>query len=512
MKVLLVRPPHKEWPYLNEEDNYLLPQWLPCLGAILRENNINVKILDCMPLKMGWKSLKKKIIAEKPDILGTGSSETLYSNEALKLVNLAKKINPEITTILGGAHFSHFVEETLKNHPVDFIVIGEGERTIVELVKSFENGKENFEEIKGIAFKRNGRIIKTQPRPLIKELDEIPMPAYDLLPMEKYGQSKYLFHPGGTTIHHSRGCTANCNFCICWKQMSERKKEEDFVKCSPKWRTKSVEKTVDEIEFLYKQYGKRGFVFTDDTWNVDPEWSSKFAEEIEKRNLDINWFAFMRADFMLRDEKLGVLEKLVNSGLSHVCIGVERSFDEDLELLNKNYSRKKTKECFKILKEKYPQVFRQGTFIVGLRNETKETLFEQLKFAEELGLDYPALHPLTPIPGTELWEKAKKEDWLEIKDFRAFDWLTPVMSTENLSREELERMLIKMNNSYLTPGKVIKGLLSPHKYRRKMYKWFLMVTVRLYFDFFKAKINPFSKKKKRKKSIIKLKKPDWYKS
>lgn len=512
MKVLLVNPPHKEWPYLNEEDNYLLPQWLPCLGAVLRENDVEVELLDCMPIKMGWKSLEKRVREVKPDVIGTGSSETLYSNEALKLVHLAKEIDPEITTVLGGAHFSHLVDRTLKKHPVDFIVIGEGERTIVELVKTLENGGEDFEKIKGLAFEKDNEVVKTKPRPLIEDLDELPTPAYDLLPMEKYGQSRYLFHPGGTTIHHSRGCTANCDFCICWKQMSERNKEEDFVKCSPKWRSKSVEKTLDELELLYEKFDKRGFVFTDDTWNADPRWSENFAEGVMDRGLDINWFAFMRADFLVRDEEMGVLEKLVDSGLSHVCIGVERKFDENLKLLNKDYTRERTKRCFEILKNKYPGVFRQGTFIVGLRNETKETMLEQLDFAEELDLDYPAFHPLTPVPGTEIWERAKQEDWLEIEDFEAFDWLTPVMSSKNLSREEIERILIKMNNTYMSPKKALKGLVSPHKYRRKMYKWFLWVTLKLLLDRFKKKINPWQKEEDGGSGIVKLKKPNWYDS
>lgn len=510
MKVLLVVPPHTEWPFLNKEDNYLLPQWLPSLAAVLRENDIEVKAIDCMPLKMGWKSLEKEIEKEGPDVVGTGSSEALYSDEALKLIHLTKKINPEITTVLGGAHFSHFVEETLENHPVDFIVIGEGEYSFLELVKESEKKDPDFKRVNSLAYRKNNRVTITDPRPLIKDLDELPMPAYDLLPMKEYGKSKYLFHPGGTTIHHSRGCIGNCTFCICWKQMSERKKENNIVKYFPKWRTKSVKKTVDELEFLYKKYNKRGFVFTDDTWNIDPKWSERFAEEIKKRKIDINWFAFMRADFIVRDEKLGVLKKIVDSGLSHVCVGIERSFNEDLKLLNKNYSTGNAKECFKILKEKYPQVFRQGTFIVGLRNETKESMMEQLKFAKELDLDFPAFHPLTPIPGTELWERALKEELMEIKDFRAFDWMTPVMSSKYLTRDEIEELIIKMNNTYVTPLRILKGVLSPYKYKRKMYKWFLMVGLRLVANIALYKMNINRHGENEEPGFIKMVKPAWY--
>jgi anaerobic magnesium-protoporphyrin IX monomethyl ester cyclase len=307
-----------------------------------------------------------------------------------------------------------------------------------------------------------------------------------------------------------RGCIGNCNFCICWKQMSERKIMNGIEKCLPKWRTKSVEKTVDELEFLYEKYNKRGFVFTDDTWNVDPKWSLNFAKEIKERGIDIKWFGFMRADLIIRDEKIGVMEKIVDSGLSHVCVGIERSFDDDLKSLNKNYSRKNAKKCFKILKEKYPQVFRQGTFIVGLRNETKASMWGQLKFARELDLDYPAFHPLTPIPGTPYWEKAKKEGWIEIEDFRVFDWLTPVISSEYLTREEIEDTLIQMNNRYMGIDRIIKGLFSPYRYKRKMYKWFLFVVSRLISDMLNYYIDPFKEENLEEPGFMKLIKPKWY--
>ena len=142
----------------------------------------------------------------------------------------------------------------------------------------------------------------------------------------------------------------------------------------------------------------------------------------------------MRADFLLRDHKAGILKKLVDVGLSHISIGVERANDDDLRGMGKTcYSQDIVKECMHILKDKYPQVFRQATFIVGTRDESKRSLLEQVKYAKEITADYPAFHPLTPVPGTELWEESQKEGWLEIKDFRYDDWNTPVMSSRDIS-------------------------------------------------------------------------------
>jgi len=508
MKVLLVNPPRYVWPFMNEQDNFLLPQSLPCLAAVLRENEINVKIIDCMPLKMGWKSLEKSIQKESPDAIGVGTSESLFSNESLRALELAKKIDSEIFTIVGGGHFSHLIDETLRNQFVDFAVIGEGEHTLTELAKELEKPRSNFKKIKGIAFRKERKIIRTGPRPLIENLDDLPLPAYDLMPMDKYGKSSYLFHPGGTTIHHSRGCIGSCDFCSCWIQMAENKNG----KLLPRWRTKSVARTIEEVELLYTKYKKKGLVFTDDTFNVDPKWNEKFADELTERDLDMNWFAFMRSDFIVRDDSLGIMKKMVDSGLSQVCIGVERAFDKDLHLLNKSYSSEITKKCFKILKDKYPQVFREATFIVGLRDDNRQTMLEQLDFAKEIDADYPAFHPVTPVPGTVLWERAKKENWLEIDDFRAFDWLTPVVSTKYLKREEIEDLLIDMNKKYMTITRLLRGLASRHKYKRKMYIWFLLVTSKMIFDMAKYYLNPLRKEGNDEVGFMKLLKPKWYDS
>jgi anaerobic magnesium-protoporphyrin IX monomethyl ester cyclase len=282
----------------------------------------------------------------------------------------------------------------------------------------------------------------------------------------------------------------------------------------PRWRTKSVERTLEEVELLYNKYKKKFLIFTDDTWNANQKWNKEFAEALIERDLDLGWFAFMRADFILRDERAGVFKKMVDSGLSHVCVGVERSFDSDLRILNKRCSSDMTKQCFNILKHKYPHIFRQATFIVGLRNETKKTMLEQLKYAKELDVDYPAFHPMTPVPGTELWKEAKRKGWIEVDDFRFYDWLTPVMSSEHLSRDEIENIIIHMNKDYMTPKRLIKGLLSPYKYKRNMYIWFLLVSLRLGWDVIKNYINPFKtreeKEQEKEPVLMKLVKPKWY--
>jgi len=288
--------------------------------------------------------------------------------------------------------------------------------------------------------------------------------------------------------------------------MSERKIENGELRHYPKWRTKSAERTIEEIKVLYYKYKKHFMVFVDDSWNIDAKWNAEFAEKLFKENLKIGWFAFMRADLILRDEKAGIFKELVRSGLSHISIGVERADDLDLKSIGKDsYSKDIVKECMYILKNKYPQVFRQATFIVGIRNETKSSLLKQVRYAKEIDADYPAFHPMTPVPGTEFWREAKEKGWLEIEDFSYYDWVTPVMSSEHLSRQEISDLVYLANKEFISFSWIIKGLFSPFRIKRNMYIWWLLVVLRIFFDSVKHFINPF--KVKEYTSLIK---PTWY--
>jgi len=510
MKVLLISSPRYYWPYMNEDDNFLLPQSLVCLASVLRGEGVDVKIMDCMAEKVGWHSLANWIREERPDVIGVGENHALYIQETVKVLELAKEIDPEIIRIGGGSHFTNLLEDSLNCFPLDYVVKGEGEVTFLDLLRELAKDNPKPEDVKGIAFKRNGQIVQTPPRPLIEDLDDLPLPAYDLVHMENYGKARYIFSPGGTTIHHSRGCTGGCKFCAWWIQMADVEKREDGnVRYRPRWRTKSVEKVMEEIEILYHKYGKRCLVFVDESWNISKKWNEAFAEAlIQRSDINLNWFSFMRLDGILRDEKAGVFEKLVRSGLSHICVGVERRYDSQLEGFGKGfYSEEDTRKCFRILNEKYPSVFRQATFIVGIRDETEESLEEMAQFAIELNADYPGFHPITPVPGTPLWEEAQKNGWLEIEDFSKFDWMTPVMGSQSMSREEIEAAVVRMQKKFLRVSWLIRGLLTRHMYRREMYIWWISVTARVWWAALKKRINPF-----KPSTYTDLQKPFWYDS
>lgn len=506
MKLLLIQPPKLFWPYVSEGDNFLLPQWMVCVGAAARQAGHEVKLIDCSPMKIGWKSLEEHIRRHAPDAVGVGENHALYSGESLRAMRTVKEVRPEAVTIAGGSHFTNLIEETLDQKYVDYIVLREGEETLVELLDAISGGK-NPAEVRGIAYRENGATVITGPRPLIEDMDSLPMPAYDIAAMDMYGRSKYLFSPGGTTIHHSRGCVSNCRFCAWWMQMADVGEDKDGeLSLRPKWRTKSVGRTVEEIDLLANKYGKKCLVFVDEFWNQDPEWSDKFSEEMISRKMGVVWFAFMRADAILRDEKIGVFEKIVKSGLVHVSIGVEHADAEKLKSMGKGfYTKDSSLECFHLLRDKYPEVFRQGTFIVGLRTETRESMLAQSRYARDLDLDYPGFHPITPVPGTSFWKEARDKGWIEVTDYAEYDWMTPIISSEYMTRDEIEILLIDLNKRFVSVKWFLRGIFSRSSYRRKMYLWWLIVTLRVVYDSVKRFAWPFSTK-----AYTGLVKPPWY--
>lgn len=498
---------------MNEQDNYLLPQALVCLGACAIQAGHDVTLLDCMPLKIGWTKLADIIKRKNPEVVLCGDSETMFAHESGRVFQLAKSLNPSIFTVAGGVHFSFAADDAFAKYPIDAIVRGEGESTLVDLLSALET-KKSLANVPGLALPgSDGKANYTGPRELIENLDDLPFPAYDRMPMEKYGTARYLFSPGGVTIHHSRGCTSGCNYCACWLQMAGNTNNNPNNAPTPRWRTRSVLPVVDEMEILAKKYNKHCQVFVDDVWNADPNWSDAFADELIRRNLDINWFAFMRVDHLIRDEKSLLFEKLIASGLRHICVGLERAKTEELDDLGKqNISIDHVNQIIPKLRKKYPKLFLQTTFIVGLKQDSNESLEQLLTYVEKLDPDYPAFHPITPVPGTKMWDIVQKKDWLEIRDFARYDWMTPVMGTDTMTRGQLEAKIWNMNSRYMRLGRVLRGIFSPYSYRRRMYIWWLMVSIRVGWDYLVERFWPgrSTMGKIALSKYVGMVKPDWY--
>jgi len=449
MRILLLRPPRYVWPFNSETSAFWQPLGLLSLAAAVRREipQAEIQVWDCPAERCGWRSLEKRLAEQRIDVLGIGE-ETVSAHEAIRAARLVKTLNPECLVVAGGMYFSYTIEESLHNGVIDIIVRGEGEKTFVELL-SKRRDRPAWHTIPGIAFRdEQDRVIITPVRKLIPDLDSLPFPAYDLIDMQNYGcQSKN--HPGLVSIEHSRGCIDSCDFCILWKHMGQSVNGNGRFR--PCWRTKSSQHSFEEVYRLVHDFNRRTFGWVDPTFNARPEWSDAWSDLmlrsplVTARGAKTVHTAWLRADGVVRDEKLGILKKLVRAGLRQVMIGIERDDDSGLACLHKtNNHLDICREAFALLRENYPEVYTIGTMIYGLPNDTAADLKRLVTRQYELGVDYCFMIPLTPNPGTEVAQRAARNGTLSNPDRSSYNFHTPVCRTESLTLRDLENIYWKL--------------------------------------------------------------------
>ncbi len=443
VKVFFIKAPRRLWPFHSERSGVWQPLGFASMAAVLRRElpGLALRIVDCPALKMGWRSLEALLRADPPDVVCIGE-ETPSAPDGLRLARLAKSVAPQVVTIAGGVYFGFMAEDSLRNHPIDIVVKGEGELTLLDLLRRLSRKAPDLAGVKGVAFldRPSSSVVETPPRPLIERLDDLPMPAYDLLPMRCYGEGSRN-HPDLAAVEHGRGCTERCSFCILWRHMG-RPAEGDHGSCSPCYRTKSASRSFDEARLLIETYGRRTLGWVDPTWNADPAWSDEFCDRLLRAGLSAVHTAWVRADNVVRDEKLGLLRKQVAAGLRQAIIGVERPEAAALCRFGKRAnSADVVREAFAIFRRNYPSVFTIATLIYGLWDETADSLADLVRFGCTCGADYAFFIPLTPNPGTEVWEEARRSGAIEVQDLRAYDFVTPVMRTRLYSAARLQRLM-----------------------------------------------------------------------
>ncbi|MEK7686376.1 MAG: radical SAM protein [Verrucomicrobiota bacterium] len=413
---LFVRPPRPVWPFNGPGSSFWPPLAFASMAAALRESihDLQVAILDAPALQMGWRSLEAEVRHLQPAFVGIGE-EAVSCVEGLRLAALAKSCGARV--IGGGCFFGHVAVEALGTGLFDVIVQGEGEATIVELVAALRSmEKRDLRQVAGISFLEDDAVIRTPPRRLLPDLDRLPFPAYDLLPVERYGQGS-VNHPGLAAIELSRGCFGSCSFCVLWRQMG-RFQDSRLV---PQLRAKTPERLLEKIRILVRKYGRRYLGWVDPCFNAHPETPARLAELLLKENLAVGQSAWVRADGILRDAASGALAACVRAGLNEVYLGIERPDSDSLRLLQKTVGPNEVRECLRILARDYPHVFTLGSFIYGLPGDTPKEMRAIYQRSLELDLDKAVFIPLTPLPGTPFWQP---ELWDPTgQRFRSFDFL-----------------------------------------------------------------------------------------
>ena len=292
------------------------PLGLLSIGAVLERDGVAVEIVPADVLKMSWADIARKIRTDKPDIVGvTITTENRF--QSFRLIRLAKKAHPGALTILGGPHASMAAEDCLEHIPeLDLVVRGEGEETMREICRAWTAGADVrvFDGVRGVVFRKDGKVTANPPRPPIADLDALPFPAYHLIPFEKYNFQ--LDVPGrgllpAASVMTSRGCPFNCNFCATPINWGRRV------------RMRSPENVVREIEHLKERYGIKAVFFYDDTFNASPKRADSLCDLMIARGLDVRFMCDVRLDIMSRE----LLEKMKAAGLYYLSYGLEAGSD-----------------------------------------------------------------------------------------------------------------------------------------------------------------------------------------
>lgn len=405
MKVLLVNaPPLKT---LGITGQIYPPLGILYLASYAREKIKGINVMAIDGYKVDRNKLVERIAKFKPDVLGV-SFTTQAATGAYKLINEVKVRNEDVFTVVGGAHPTIVPEETFEKSTADLVVVGEGEETFVEILEKIGN-KERFSSIAGTIVLHDGKIKKNPLRPLIKNLDEIPFPARDLIDIKKYPGYMYKKLKYDTAIISARGCPFNCVYCSnpIWKQQK------------PWYRVRSPQNVVDEMEFIIQTYGIKEFFDQTDEFNGSKKWAKEVCDKIIKRGLDITWKAQMRVDNI--DEELAA--KLKKSGFWMVLFGLESANDKTLRGIRKKQDLVQMNKALEIMKEKDIKCFglfmafnvweENGRLCFENKEDSMKTLDYLKKLIKEKKIHLFGWSMTTPYPGSDLYNIAVRHNLID---------------------------------------------------------------------------------------------------
>lgn len=447
MKVLFVNPPQTASKY-KFMGVIAPPLGIAYMAGVLQENNIDVEILDASAEDMDFKDVEKELLKRKPDLVAlTALTPTI--GRALETAQVVKETLPDSIVVMGGYHPTFNFIETLEDENVDIVIRGEGEYIMLNLVQALEN-QSSLHDVKGIVFEdKNSKEIVVNPEaPLIQDLDELPFPALNLLPMKKYRLLDIDTHM--TTMITTRGCPMQCSFC------------SSAAMHGKKIRERSVENIVDEIEYLKTNYDIDTIAFMDDTFTLKKRKVMAICDEILKRNIEIMWGCTSRVDTL--DEKL--LKKMKESGCITIFIGVESADQQQLDNMCKNTTIAKIENAFKIAHKLKIRTI--ASVALGMPGDTKEIMNKTVKFVHKLKPNYAIYSLATPYPGTRFYKEAFEKNLIKIKDWSKYTLITPILETIDCSLNDMRKIQAKaFMKFYLRPHYIIRQFLQDGPYLLK---------------------------------------------
>ncbi|MEM6488508.1 MAG: magnesium-protoporphyrin IX monomethyl ester anaerobic oxidative cyclase [Pseudomonadota bacterium] len=431
MRIVLIHPNYHSggaeiagnWP----------PAWVAYLAGHLRAVGYDdIHFIDAMTNDLLDTVLAARLAALQPDVVGTTAiTPSIYVAE--RVLEIARDVCPGAVRVLGGIHATFMYKQVLSEAPwIDVIVRGEGEEIFQNLIRAIDAGDwpAGRKAIKGLAFRDGDKIVATQAASTVKKLDAID-PDWSLLEWEKY-----IYVPLGVRVaipNMARGCPFTCSFCSQWKFWRD-------------YRVRDPKKVVDEIERLVENYNVGFFILADEEPTINRKKFIQFCEELIARGLNdrVKWGINTRVTDIYRDRELLPLYR--KAGLVHVSLGTEAAAQLKLDQFNKETKVEENKEAIRLLRE--ADIFVEAQFIVGLDNETPETLEETFQMAWDWQPDLANWAMYTPWPFTPLFAEIK--DKVEIFDFSKYNFVTPIMAPEAMDRATLlDRVMHNYRRFYM---------------------------------------------------------------
>ena len=449
MKLLLINPPFEQTfgsimpKKLEEGLDFLPPLGLLYVAASVEKTGRHlVEIIDAQVDKLDAKMLKEEITKRRPDAIGV-TAMTFTLLDVIQTIKMAKDVDPKIKIILSGPHVIIYPEETMTIKEVDFLVLGEGEKTINLLLDNINKPYE-LAKIKGLFFRRGQNIINTGPADFIEDLNELPFPARHLAPYKKYFSVVSARRPV-TTMFSSRGCPYQCLFC-------------DRPQVGKRFRARSAKNVVDEMQLCQNMGIKEIFIY-DDTFAVDRQRVMEICSEIIKRDIKIAWDIRTRVNTV--DEEM--LSAMKTAGCQRIHYGVEAGTQKILNVLRKGITLEQALIALKLTKK--IGIESAAYFMIGSPSETKEDILQTIKFMKKLDPDYAQIAITTPFPATDLYRIAQEQGVINGDPWREFaknpvqSFIPPIWEKE-LSRSQLSALLRKAYRSfYMRPSFIIKKLV-----------------------------------------------------
>ena len=411
MKVLLLNTPIR----FNSWQNLEMPLGIAYIAAELEKRGHQVAIKDYEVEFFSAEQLEKDVGDFNPDIIGISFRSSSYGS-AKKIADFIKSIKPDIYIVLGGHHASAFSKETLMDIPADFVVRGEGEYVMRDLVEAISK-KGDFTKIPGLTHRFNGQIIDNPPAENMPDLDSISFPAWHLLKIDKYVTGSILT---------SRGCPFDCIYCD--KGVSTRRV-----------RFRSIESIYNEIATFEKRYKKGRIYFIDDYFFLHKErLKSLFTLILKNNEVKIRWYCQARVDGV---KDIELLKQAKKCGCEMIIYGVETGDEEELKYINKKSGLAQAEEA--IENTRRAGIKARANFMIGFPVSTVKTVSNSIRFAKKLNADLYRFFVVSPLPNTVLWDRVIAEHPEIAKvSWDKFDFYSASFDTKGIKKEDLVKYVL----------------------------------------------------------------------